>query len=182
LLEIIEKFKLGPLFHNAVVADLGAAPGSWSQVSSQLSGANTVLALDTQVVQPIPGVTIKQVDLFEHNLVHKVVSEFLLQNNKQYFNAVVSDMAPSASGNSSDAIKSFALLQLGLEYAIKYLQPNIPSQTQDSVFIGKLIQGESIDDLKSIAQAHFQSHRFFKPKSSRSESKEIFLICTNRLG
>jgi len=192
LLEICEKFKL--LRGTRLVADLGAFPGGWSQILSEklvknksfVAEKKRVLAMDLQEMQPIPGVACMRVDLEQQKQVDEAVSEFFSQQSQTYFNAVVSDMAPATIGNaSSDSARSMALLELAIQFSIKHL-PSPASSTrladlENAFFIGKLFQGEPLDDVKALVQEHFARHHFYKPKSSRSESREVFLVCVNRL-
>ena len=86
------------------------------------------------------------------------------------FNVVLSDMAPATSGNKGlDAARSFQLCQAALSIAEMVLKPG-------GSFICKIFQGEEFKEFADNVRNRFKHHKIFKPRSSRRESKEIFIV------
>ena len=86
------------------------------------------------------------------------------------FNVVLSDMAPATTGNKAlDAARSFQLCQAALSIAEMVLQPG-------GSFICKIFQGEEFKEFSDVVRSRFKRHKIFKPRSSRKESKEIFIL------
>src|SRR6185295_5080165 len=130
LLEIVQREGLALI--GQTVVDLGAAPGSWSQVLAQrVGGAGKVIALDLLEVAPIPGVTVIQGDFGERAVLERI--EEALQGRK--IDLVVSDMAPNISGvRATDQAKSIHLCELALDFAKSHLNPR-------GAFVVKAFQG-----------------------------------------
>lgn len=165
LLEINDKDHL--IRPGAVVADLGSAPGSWSQVAVKLAGnQGRVFALDILPMQPIQGVQFIQGDFREN----KVLAEFeaLLAGCK--LDLVICDMAPNMSGNNiTDQARSFYLAELGLEFAQAHLECS-------GDFLVKVFQGVGLNEFKLAMKDIFSQVLIRKPKASRDRSNEIYLL------
>jgi 23S rRNA (uridine2552-2'-O)-methyltransferase len=164
LLELDEKDRLlRPGFR---VVDLGAAPGSWSQVAAERVGeAGRVVALDILPMDTLPGVDFIEGDFRESEVLEKLESVV-----GDRVDLVLSDMAPNLSGIPvSDQARSMHLAELALDFARQWLSAN-------GRFVVKLFQGEGFDEFVRDARATFKAVRVRKPNSSRRESREVYLI------
>ena len=149
------------------VVDLGAAPGSWSQLAARLVGAEgRVVALDILDMEPIPNVEFIQGD-FGEDAVLKRLQQVL---DGCAVDLVLSDMAPNISGiRSTDQARWAYLSELALEFARNHLNPG-------GTLLVKCFQGAGVDDLRREIAALFDSVVVRKPKASRDRSREIFLL------
>ena len=150
------------------VLDLGAAPGSWSLGAAEKIGLKgLVLAADikeTLTVFP-PNVRFMQEDVFNRSPEFEAVLQSLAP-----FDLVISDMAPSTTGNKfTDQARSFQLCEEALGMASLYLK-------KGGNFIVKIFMGPDVQDYLMTMRQMFDKVQGFKPKSSRSESKEIFYL------
>ncbi len=166
LLEIDEKFNL---FANvSSVVDLGAAPGSWVQVLKNKINRKDlkVVALDRLEIEPILGVTCIQGDFTEDDVLTAL--EEAVGSDK--VDIVLSDMAPNMSGIVSvDQPQSMYLVELALDFVNNHLKAN-------GHFVCKIFQGEDFDQFVKDVKSKFTKVQIFKPKSSRNESREVYLI------
>lgn len=169
LLEINEKDKL--IRQGTVLADLGSAPGSWSQVAARLVGpTGKVFALDILPMDPIPGVHFIQGDFREES----VLEDFLALLAGRQLDLVISDMAPNISGMSAiDQARSFHLCELALEFAREQLKPG-------GHFLVKVFQGSDFQAYMAAMRETFQEVVSRKPKASRDRSSEIYLLGRGR--
>jgi 23S rRNA (uridine2552-2'-O)-methyltransferase len=165
LLEINEKDKL--IRPGTVLADLGSAPGSWSQVAAQIVGdKGRVFALDILPMDPLPGVDFIQGDFREQ----EVLDEFVRLLGGRALDLVISDMAPNISGMSAiDQARSFHLTELALEFARDHLKPG-------GHFLVKVFQGSEFQDYLKAMRELFVEVVSRKPKASRDRSNEIYLL------
>jgi len=148
------------------VLDLGSSPGSWLQYIAKIVGKKgIVLGIDINPIKwnnPPPYVHFWQRDVFNWNF--EEAKKFGL------FDAVVSDMAPSTTGiKDVDAYRSFKLAMRALEIAINLLKPG-------GHFVSKIFEGKEMKDFLIECKRHFSFVKIYKPKSSRQESREIFLV------
>ncbi len=166
LQELDAKFHL--LKPGLKVLDLGAAPGSWTLFAAKRVGpAGRVLALDIQTtVQEFPdNVQFLVHDAFEDSPELLAVMEPLLP-----FGLVMSDMAPRTTGvKFTDQARSLELCERARDVALKRLKPG-------GNFVAKIFEGPEAKAFQESLKPYFESVRGFKPKSSRSESKETFLL------
>ena len=169
LAEIDDRDRL--LRPGAVVVDLGAAPGSWSQVAVQRIGAKgRVFALDLLPVEPLPGVEFLQGDFTDD----AVAEQFEASLQGAAVDLVMSDMAPNMSGVPTvDQARSIHLCELALDFAARHLKPG-------GNFVVKVFQGEGFDELRRQMQEVFRSVQVRKPKASRDRSAEVYLLGTGR--
>lgn len=169
LLEIAERDQL--IKPNMTVVDLGAAPGSWSQVVRRIMGDHgLVVALDILDMAPLPGVEFIQDDFREESAVSKLKEK--LGNNQP--DLVISDMAPNISGIvASDQAKSMHLAQLALIFAVEQLN-------LDGNFLVKVFQGGDFDSYLREVRSHFKSVVIRKPKASRDRSNELYLLAMKK--
>lgn len=156
------------------VVDLGAAPGSWSQVvrqrltnkkTGELEG--TIIAMDILPMDPIEGVSFLQGDFREQEVADQL--EALLQGEK--VDVVISDMAANLSGVAvADAARCLLLNELALEFAQTNLKPN-------GAFVCKVFQGSGFSQFVEACKKTFRKVATRKPEASRTTSAEVYLVC-----
>ncbi|MEN1728489.1 MAG: RlmE family RNA methyltransferase [Pseudomonadota bacterium] len=149
------------------VVDLGAAPGSWCQVARRRLGPDArVIGLDLLDMDPIGGVDFIQGDFREDDVLQQL--EALLEGEK--VGLVLSDMAPNLSGIApSDQARSVHLAELALAFAADWLTPT-------AYLVVKVFQGAGFDELLTEFRRSFKTVKVRKPDSSRSESREVYLV------
>lgn len=169
LMEIDGKDKL--FKPGMTVVDLGATPGSWSQVVVQrLHGKGRVIALDLLEMQPLSGVEFLQGDFREEDVLKKL--EEMLAGKK--IDLVIADMAPNMSGiNLVDQASVAYLAELALEFSLKWLKP-------EGNFLVKVFVGTGFDDIVRNMKQSFEKVVTRKPKASRDRSSEIYLLGLKR--
>ena len=164
LIELNEKFKF--IKKNTNLLDLGSSPGGWSQVASKIITVGKILSIDIKSMKPINNVSFLNCDIFEEDTKVKI-SQFF----KGKLDVIISDMAADTTGNKSlDSIRTNQLCYEILNLSSKILKP-------EGVFVSKLFMGEDFIEVKNLAKNIFKDVTFFKPQSSRSESKETYLHC-----
>lgn len=168
LIELDDKHRF--LRRGRRVVDLGAAPGSWSQVAAERVGEpGRVVATDVLEIEPMPGVEIVRGDFRDTD-----VLAHLERTVGGHVDLVLSDMAPNISGvAASDQARSMDLAELALAFASDWLEP-------DGVFVVKLFQGEGFDEFMARARAAFARVKLRKPGASRRQSREIYLVAGSR--
>ncbi|HEY3354588.1 MAG TPA: RlmE family RNA methyltransferase [Polyangia bacterium] len=169
LLEINERFHL--LRPGMRVLDLGCRPGSWLKYAAEIAGPRgAVVGLDrTPLDKPVPGARVVVGD------VHQVTAAELL-GDLAAFDVVLSDMAPDTCGiRNVDQARSEALFERALDLALEVLPPG-------GHFVGKLFQGPDQQRLLGRCRAEFGKAQLVKPKSSRKESIEQFVVAIGRTG
>ena len=165
LIEIADKDRL---FRPAMSAvDLGAAPGSWTQVLREKLGRKAhIVALDILAMDPIPGVLVLEGDFREASVLTRL--EAALEGRK--VDLVVSDLAPNLSGvASADQARSVHLGELALEFAANWLQPG-------GDLVVKAFQGSGFAEFQQAMQRDFDKVYVRKPKASRDRSREVYLV------
>ena len=165
LIELAERDKL--LRPGMTVVDLGAAPGSWSQVlRERLGPAAKIVAIDLLPMDAIAGVAFVQGDFREEDGLRAL--EAALGNSRA--DLVVSDMAPNLSGiDAADQSRSVHLGELALEFAVGHLAPG-------GALLVKVFQGAGLAEFQRGMAGHFTKVYVRKPKSSRDRSRETFLV------
>ncbi len=165
LIQINDKFRL--LRRGQAVLDLGAAPGSWSQVVSGIVGAGgRVVAVDLQAIEPLPGVTTIQGDMTAPD-----VQAQAIQAAGGPVDGVLSDAAPNTSGIAlRDHALSIELVRAALDVARQVLKPG-------GYFVAKVFEGEDMPQLLVDLRRRFESVKPFYPEATRREGKEIFVVC-----
>lgn len=165
LLEIANRDRL--LKPGMVVVDLGAAPGSWSQVASQKIGhTGKVIALDILEMAPLPGVEFIQDDFREE----RALLELRKHLGEQQPDLVISDMAPNMSGIVvSDQARSMYLAELALAFSLEQLN-------YGGNFLVKVFQGRDFDSFIRNMRAGFSNILIRKPEASRDRSNELYLL------
>ena len=166
--KLLELQKRDRLFRpGAVVIDLGAAPGGWSQVVTKLVGKQgRVIALDILPMQAIPEVEVLQGDFTAPEVVDGL--RHCLGEKKADW--VISDMAPDMSGiESVDQARAMELAELALVFAGEVLH-------EQGCFLLKAFQGEGFEAFLREMRARFSSVVIRKPEASRSRSREVYLL------
>jgi len=153
------------------VLDLGAAPGSWLQLTGGIVGpSGRVLGVDLKKIDhPFPSnVVTLQRDIFEQNFLEEIKAQY------GPFDVVLSDMAPATTGiRSADSARSALLFEQALHIALATLKPG-------AHFLAKIFQGSDFHVLLLEVKVHFEWVKVIKPDASRKRSKEIY-ICAMRL-
>ena len=169
LLEINEKDKL--IKPGTVLADLGSAPGSWSQVAAKLVGnSGRVFALDILPMDEIEGVSFIQGDFRED----EVLAQFETLLDARPLDLVICDMAPNMSGNAvTDQARSYVLCELALDFAAEHLK------TGGNMLV-KVFQGAGFQEYMQAMRGVFAQVQVRKPKASRSRSSEVYLLGRNK--
>lgn len=165
LLEIIERDRI--LSPGMTVVDLGAAPGSWSQVAAHKAGVQgKVIALDILAMEPLPGVVFIQDDFREE---HAMI-ELKKGLGDRHLDLVISDMAPNLSGIVvSDQARSMYLAELALAFTMERLN-------YGGNFLVKVFQGRDFDQFLGDMRTGFSKVMIRKPKASRDRSNELYLL------
>jgi len=169
LMEIDDRDKL--IRPGMVVVDLGAAPGSWSQVAiSRVGSSGRVFALDLLPMEPINGVEFMQGDFHDEAF----VASFEELLGERRVDLVMSDIAPNISGIPSvDQARSVHLAELALDFACQHLAPT-------GRFLVKVFQGEGFDAFRKAISAEFKSVIVRQPQASRDRSSEVYLLGVGR--
>ena len=164
LIELNKKYKF--IKNDTNLLDLGSCPGGWSQVASQIITEGRILAIDLDEMKPIKNVEFLKGDILESQTKQKITNYF-----GKKIDVIISDMAADTTGNKSlDSIRTNQLCGDVLNFSKDILKPK-------GVLISKLFMGEDFIEVKNLANSIFKKVNFFKPKSSRKESKETYLHC-----
>lgn len=165
LLELQEKDRL--IRPGMVMLDLGAAPGSWSQIAARLVGdRGVVIATDILPMDAVAGVQFLQGDFREA----EVFDALLGMIAGRAVDLVISDMAPNISGTAAvDQARSMNLCELALDMAVKVLKPG-------GNFLVKVFQGEGSDVFRRDMAKHFKDVKTRKPQASRPRSREVYMV------
>ena len=164
LIELNNKFKF--IKKNSNLLDLGSSPGGWAQVASQLITTGKILSIDIKQMQPVNKVKFLNCDIFDLKTKEKIINFF-----NSSLDVIISDMAADTTGNKSlDSIRTNQLCAEAIEFSSKILKKN-------GVFVSKLFMGDDFLGVKNLAKSVFKDVNFFKPESSRNESKETYLHC-----
>ena len=164
LIEINKKFKF--LKSNTNLLDLGACPGGWSQVASQIITSGKILSIDIKDMEPIKNVRFIKRDILAIQTKSEIMSYF-----DSFLDVIISDMAADTTGNKSlDSIRTNQLCAEVINFSKSTLKPK-------GVLVSKIFMGEDFIEVKKLAKTVFKKVNFFKPESSRKESKETYLHC-----
>jgi len=166
LIEIDEKFKI--FKGGMLVVDIGAAPGSWSQYVSKVVKSGKIISIDLKNIEEIKNTIQIKGDFTENNIQQEIKSHL---NKKS--DVVMSDMAVNTTG-----IKNIDSIQTG-ELCMEAMIFSKEVISERGVFISKIFMGGSFNEIVALGKKIFREVRIFKPKSSRKDSKESFIICKN---
>ena len=158
------------------VVDLGAAPGGWSQIAAQrvklMAGKGRVVAVDVAAMEPIAGVVQLELDLTDPEAGNRIREA--LGGAKA--DAVLSDMhAPATGHKATDHIRIMGLVEAALDLAEAILVPG-------GTFLCKVLQGGASRELVARLNRSFAKVRHVKPKASRAESAEMYVLATGFRG
>ncbi|MDA8822685.1 RlmE family RNA methyltransferase [Candidatus Pelagibacter bacterium] len=164
LIELNEKFKFIKI--NTNLLDLGSAPGGWTQVANKIIKKGNILSIDIKDMEKVDDVKFIKCDMLDEKIQNEV---------KEYFNGkldvIISDMAADTTGNKSlDSIRTNQLCSHVINFSKNVIKPK-------GVLVSKLFMGEDFIEVKNLAKSIFKTVNFFKPESSRKESKETYLHC-----
>ena len=168
LLELQEKDRF--MKRGQVIVDLGAAPGGWSQVAADMVGSKgEVVGFDILPIDPLPGVTLLQGDFREDDALRQLTDVL----GKRQVDLVLSDMAPNISGVAAvDQPRAMLLCELALDFCTRYLRPG-------GGFVCKVFHGEGFDVWMRDVKSRFGRAVTRKPKASRPNSREVYLVAGN---
>ncbi len=170
LAELDDRF--GFLGSGRRVIDLGAAPGSWSQLAVERvrigsAPGGAVLAVDREALEPVPGAEHLTLDLLDPDAAAKLRAAV-----GGPVDAVLSDMAAPATGHrQTDHLRTLALGEAAFDAAVEVLLPG-------GAFVAKALQGGGENAFVARVKQRFAKVRFVKPKASRKESREVYLVAT----
>ncbi|MES2956052.1 MAG: RlmE family RNA methyltransferase [Pseudomonadota bacterium] len=170
---------LGLIKPGHCVVDLGSVPGAWSQYARRKlspSGAavgalnGRIVALDILPMEPVEGVVFIQGDFREPEVLQQLEQTLSADSGFTKVDVVISDMAPNLSGiETADAARIAHLVELAVEFSVSHLKP-------DGALVVKLFHGGSYSPLVKLFKETFKVVKPVKPKASRSNSSETFLV------
>ena len=166
LIEIDNKFRL--FLNKKTLLDLGSSPGGWTQIATKKIINGKILSVDLKKMDPIANSKF----ILGNFLMQEVKNEILDYFNEK-IDIVISDMAPNTTGNKN--LDSLATGELCLE-AMNFSKNIIK---KNGFFVSKIFMGSNFNEILNIAKGLFKNVSIFKPKSSRKESKENYIICKN---
>jgi 23S rRNA (uridine2552-2'-O)-methyltransferase len=153
------------------VVDLGAAPGGWTQVAVERTRGGRVVALDVNLMDPLPGAVVLCQDFLDDDA--PAVLRAALDGSAD---AVLSDMAAPTTGHAAtDHLRIMALCEAALEFAAEVLAPG-------GTFVAKIFQGGTEAALLARMKKLFAAVRHAKPPASRGESAEMYVVATGFRG
>ena len=165
LLELNKKFNI--IKKNSNLLDIGSTPGGWSQIASKIIINGKIIAVDIMPMEKIKNVIFFKNDFLEKETQAKIIDTF-----GKKIDVIISDMAENTTGNKSvDSIRTNNLCSTVINFSLKTLD-------KKGTLICKLFMGEDFLEVKNLAKNNFKRVDFFKPESSRSESKETYIICS----
>jgi 23S rRNA (uridine2552-2'-O)-methyltransferase len=172
LAEIDDKYRL--LKPGARVVDLGCAPGGWCQVAvarvkalgkGESKGEGRVIGLDYLETESVPGATILQLDFLDEGA-DDIVKALLAGEA----DLVLSDMAAPTTGHKqTDHLRIMHLCEIAAHFAVEVLAPG-------GAFLAKVLQGGTESELLTLLKQHFKTVRHVKPKASRADSAEMYVL------
>ena len=164
LIEIDEKFKI--FKGGLTVIDIGAAPGSWSQYANKVSKNGKLISIDLKKMDPIDSSIQIQGDFTEEDTQDEIKT-----NVSSKVDIVMSDMAVNTTGiKNIDSIQTGELCKEAMVFAKDLLK-------EKGYFISKIFMGGTFNEIVAEGKKYFKEVKIFKPKSSRKDSKESFIIC-----
>ena len=164
LIEIDEKFKI--FKGGLTVIDIGAAPGSWSQYANKVAKNGKLISIDLKKMEPIGSSLQIQGDFTDEG-----TQEEIKKNTNSKVDVVMSDMAVNTTGiKNIDSIQTGELCKEAMLFAKDLLNEN-------GYFISKIFMGGTFNEIVAEGKKYFKEVKVFKPKSSRKDSKESFIIC-----
>ncbi len=151
------------------MVDLGAAPGSWSQVVLKRRPRAAVVGIDLLEVEPMAGLQFLQGDFLAEGMDDRLIE--MLGGPPDL---VLSDMAANTVGHpQTDHLRTMALVEAAADFAVRVLKPG-------GTFVAKVLGGGAEGPLVAELKRRFESVRHAKPPASRKESSETYLVATGR--
>jgi 23S rRNA (uridine2552-2'-O)-methyltransferase len=165
LIEIDNKFKI---FKGGItVIDIGAAPGSWSQYAEKVTKSGRLISIDLKKMEPI-GNTVQ----IQGDFTDEIIQDEIKKYTTTKVDVVMSDMAVNTTGiKNIDSIQTGELCKEAMFFAKDLLKDN-------GFFISKIFMGGTFNEIVAEGKKYFKEVKVFKPKSSRKDSKESFIICS----
>jgi 23S rRNA (uridine2552-2'-O)-methyltransferase len=165
LIEIDEKFKI---FKGGIsIIDIGAAPGSWSQYAAKTAKSGRLISIDLKEMEPIGNTFQIQGDFTE-----EVTQDKIREHINTKVDVVMSDMAVNTTGiKNIDSIQTGELCKEAMFFSKDILK-------NSGYFISKIFMGGTFNEIVAEGKKYFKEVKVFKPKSSRKDSKESFIICS----
>jgi 23S rRNA (uridine2552-2'-O)-methyltransferase len=168
LSEIDDRFRL--IRKGSLIVDLGCAPGGWIQIAQQ-RGAGKIVGIDLLPVDPLPPAELVQMDFTDPAAPALLID---LLGGKP--DIVLSDMAPNTVGHrETDHLRIVGLIEMGADFAVSVLKPG-------GAFVAKAFQGGETAEIIARLKQHFAKVQNVKPKASRADSSEVFLVATGFKG
>ena len=165
LLDLNKKFNF--LKKNSNIVDVGSAPGGWSQVASKIISNGKIIAIDKKPMEKV-----KNVNFIKGDFLTSKIQSDIKENFGKKIDVVISDMAADTTGNKSvDCIRTNNLCLEVINFSLKILE-------NKGTLVSKLFMGEEFIEVKDYAKKKFKKVEFYKPQSSRRESKETYIICS----
>jgi len=165
LIELNNKFKF--LKNGINILDVGSFPGGWCQVIKKKTKEGKILGIDKKETEEIKGVKFLTGDFLNEKSKLNIINYF-----KSNIDVILSDMASNTTGNKSlDCIRTNQLCLDILEFSKERL-------SKKGVVVSKLFMGEEFEEIKTKAKKNFKKIHFFKPDSSRDESRETYIHCS----
>ena len=165
LIELDSKFKF--LKNGTRLLDVGSFPGGWTQVAQKKIKNGKILSIDKKKIEEIKGVKFITGDFLETKC-KKIIIEYFTSK----IDVILSDMAPNTTGNKNlDCIRTNQLCLDILDFSKEIL-------VKKGVLVSKLFMGEDFEEIKIRAKKYFKKIDFFKPNSSRDESRETYIHCS----
>ena len=166
LIEINEKFKIFKGGMNVI--DIGAAPGSWSQYASKVVKNGKIVSIDLKEMEKIKNTIQIKGDFTEIDIQNRIKD-----NLDEAADVVMSDMAVNTTGiKNVDSIQTGELCKEAMTFSKNILN-------EKGFFISKIFMGGNFNEIVALGKKIFKEVKVFKPKSSRKDSKESFIICKN---
>ena len=164
LIEINSKFKI--LKKNTNLLDLGSCPGGWSQVASKIILNGKIVSVDMKEMKPISNVKFIKKDFLQEESQNFIFSYF-----DKKIDVIISDMAADTTGNKDlDSIRTNSICLEVLNFSSKILNSK-------GILVSKIFMGQDFELVKKEAKKKFNKVNFYKPDSSRTNSKETYLHC-----
>ena len=166
LIEIDKKFKI--FKGGMTVIDIGAAPGSWSQYASKVVKNGKIISIDLKDMDKIKN-TIQIKGDFTNSEIKNHIKSYLDKGP----DVVMSDMAVNTTGiKNIDSIQTGELCKEAMVFSKEVI-------LKKGFFISKIFMGSTFNEIVALGKKIFKEVKVFKPKSSRKDSKESFIICKN---
>ena len=164
LIEINSKFKI--LKKNTNLLDLGSYPGGWSQVASKKILNGKIVSVDMKEMKPI-----SNVKFFKKDFLQEESQDFIFSYFGEKIDVIISDMAADTTGNRDlDSIRTNSICLEVLNFSSKILNSK-------GILVSKIFMGQDFELVKKEAKKKFNKVNFYKPNSSRTNSKETYLHC-----